>query len=380
MSLLVVLLLAPLLSGEERTRFEDAIQLHLRADLEGASSEYGSLLEDHPDFVPARLYRAEALWLLDRREEAKAELELLPATARDVLLYRVLRRTFGFEAPYDAVAEKIRKAYPLEVHRFLATGTPVLVLLSTGDLVAAAEDYRRVLPLDPSDATLHRQLGTAFAKARQWLPAVEAFEHVVAEHPDDVVAWRQIGTGNLVLQRWAPSIEAFERALRIRPDEPNVLLALGYAYERSPDYDSALALYRRAAKLAPDSSAPRYRMGRALIALSKLDEAETELDKAHEIDPSAPEPLSYLGELYLKRGDTDRAVASLLEAIECDGNFFEAYYHLAQAYQRMGRREEAKRAIARYEELKREQRHVPSQEEVLAASPNADQVKRRIRR
>ena len=39
--------------------------------------------------------------------------------------------------------------------------------------------------------------------------------------------------------------------------------------------------------------------------------------------------------------------------LSCFPEYFEAYYHLAQVYRRLGRGEEARKALALYEDLKR---------------------------
>jgi len=362
-SFLAIVLLAQILTSEERRGFEGAIWLHLVSDFEGALRGYEPILEAHPDFTPARLYRAEALWLLGKREEAREELSRAQG---DFLLVRILDRAVGQSVGSDSLVAKLSDAYPLEQNRFVATGTPVLLLLSMGDYEDAIADYRRVALVDPEDATLHRQLGAAFSSAKLFLPAAEAFERVVAAAPEDVAAWRQLGSGNLVLQRWEPAIVALERAIDLAGEEGGLLLALGYAYERKPDTEKALELYRRAARLAPESGRPHYRIGRALMAQGKLEEAEKAFTKSSSLDPKMPEPLGFLGEIQLKRGDNDLALATLERAVAVDPEYFEAYYHLARAYRRMGRGEEAQKALALYEDLKRKKRGVLSQEEVLA--------------
>jgi tetratricopeptide (TPR) repeat protein len=362
-SLLAVVILAQLLDSEERRSFENTIALHLASDLEGALRGYERILEIHPDFLPAKLYRAEALWLLGRRDEARDDLSGAP---RDLLLVRVLEESFGRDRDSHPLAARISETYPLARNRFLATGTPVLVLLSLGEFDEAIAEYRRVALVDLEDATLHRQVGGAFASAKLFLPAVEAFERVVVEAPDDVSAWRQLGSGNLVLQRWEPAIAALEKAIELAGEEAGLLLALGYAYERRPDVEKALELYRRAARRAPESARPHYRIGRALMTQGRLEDAEKAFTKASALDPKMPEPLGFLGEIQLKRGDVDLALGTLERAVQVAPEYFEAHYHLAQVYRRLGRAEEAARALALYEDLKRRKRGVLSQEEVLA--------------
>jgi tetratricopeptide (TPR) repeat protein len=102
------------------------------------------------------------------------------------------------------------------------------------------------------------------------------------------------------------------------------------------------------------------------LTRGKLEEAESAFEKAASLDPEMPEPLGFLGEIQLKRGDVDLALATLERAVEIDPEYYEAYYHLARVYRRTGRADEAAKALAAYEDLKRKKRGVLSQEEVLA--------------
>ncbi len=242
MSILPLLLLASLLSQDERRSFEAAIASHLSSDLEAAVRVYGQALDAHPDFVPARLYRAEALWSLGRTEAAREDLSLARAKAGSLLLFQLLDATFGSEAsgPPSGIVSKLRARYPPQANRFLATGTPALVLLSLGEIEAAAADYRLAADLDPDDATLHQKLSAAFVQAKAWPAAVDALERLLKLRPDDASAWRQLGSANLVLLRWDPAIAAFERAMRLSGEEPSLLLALGYARERKPEESTRL--------------------------------------------------------------------------------------------------------------------------------------------
>jgi tetratricopeptide (TPR) repeat protein len=353
------------LSSSERRAFESAIESHRSSDFESAERIYRRILDAHPDFVPARLYLAEALWLKGEKEAAREELSLARPEASELLLFQLLERTIGSGSDAELL-RKLLSAVPLSSNRFLATGTPTLVLLSLGRVEDAIADYRRVSALDPADITLHRELGGAFFQARLFLPATEAFERVVSVAPDDAATWRRLGAAHLSLLRWSSAIAAFENAIRTGGETPSLILALGYAHERTPDYDMALELYRKASRLAPESGRPHFRIGRVLLALGKIDEAELALDRSIELEPTFGDAFRFLGEVHFKRGRYYAAVQALEKAASLDPESLEAYYLLAQAYRRADREEEARKAFARYAELKREQRPVASQEEVLA--------------
>jgi tetratricopeptide (TPR) repeat protein len=355
--LISILALVLALTLEERRELEGAIESHLAGDLTAAEAGYRAVLEQHPDFVPAQTYLAEALWLEGKRDEAQRTLERVTKHHPELLLDKWLRWRFGDDLGADeALLRRLESVYPFERQRFIATGTATLILLSIGETELAIEDFRRASALDPDDVRTHRQLGLAFAKARLTLPAAEAIERVVAVETEDRGSWKQLGSSYLVLQRWQSAIDAFEKAIELGGDDVGALLAQGYAFERLTNFDEALARYRLSSRLAPSSYQPQFRMGRAFLVQHDLGRAEKALKKASELDPSAPRPLVFLGELYLKKTDFEKAIVSLEKAVVLDADYFEAYYHLAQAYRRAGRMAEARTAIETYERLKRKER------------------------
>lgn len=358
-SSMAVLALVVALTSDTRRELVNAIESHLAGGLAAAQAGYRAVLEQHPDFVPAQAYLAQALWLDGKRDEARDALERVTEKHPELLLDQWLRWRFGDDlGDNEALLRRLQGVYPFEQQRFIATGTAALVLLSLGETERAIEDFRRVSSLDPDDARVHRQLGLAFAKARLPLPAAEAFERVVATKPKDARAWKQLGSSFLILQRWQSAIDAFEHANELGADDVGVLLAQGYGYERLADFDEAHERYRRSSRLAPAAYQPQFRMGRAFLAEHDLGRAEKALRKASELDPSAAEPLGFLGELYLKKNDIERAIESLEKAVALDAEYFEAHYHLAQAYRRAGRTDDARNAIETYERLKQSKRGV----------------------
>jgi tetratricopeptide (TPR) repeat protein len=357
------------LSPSERRSFESAIERQRAGDFDSAERGYRVILDAHPDFAPARLYLAETLWLSGESDAARKELSLAGPAAFELLLFRLLDRTFG-SAVEDEVLDAIEGVAALSRDRFLATGTPVMVLLSLGRAEEAIEDFSRVSALDPDDLILHRELGGAFYKAQLFLPAAEALGKAASLTPDDPAIWSRLGAAHLSLLRWSSAISDFEAAIRTGGENPGVLLALGYAYEKTPDSEKALELYRKAARLAPSSGGPHVRIGRVLLALGKLDEAEAALSKATDLEPTLAEAHRFLGEIHVKRGRYEDAVRALETSVSLNPDSLEAHYVLAQAYRRSGREQQAKEAFARYAELKSQQRPVESQDDVLARRRN----------
>jgi tetratricopeptide (TPR) repeat protein len=329
---------------------------------EEAAASYHELLEKEPSFVPARLYLAEVLWLSGNDGEARTELARVRERAPGILLpLLLLARLEGAESEElvrripDARARGMLLANAiLEGEAFVPIERPAIVLASMGEMERALTEYRAAAEIDPRNVDMHRHLGNAFFKASRNVEAVEAFERAVALEPKDASSWGQLGSSCLRLQWWDKAIAAFEKARDLAGDQPGGLLALGYAYERKPDFEKALAYYLRARELSPSWAQPPYRMGRTLLKLDRRDEAERELKRALEIDSNHAEARCFLGALYLENRDLVSATRELELAVSLSPRYAKAHFYLGQAYLRAGRRDEAKAALARYEEISRE--------------------------
>jgi len=329
---------------------------------EEAASGYRELLETDPDFVPARIYLAEVLWLSGKVEEARTELSRARDQAPELLLpLLLLARIEGDESeelvshiPDARTRAKLLANAVLEGDAFVPIERPAIVLASMGETDRALAEYRAAAEVDPGNVDLHRHLGNVFFKASRNIEAVEAFERAVTLEPKDAASWGQLGSSCLRLQWWDKAIEAFEKARALSGDQPGGLLALGYAYERKPDFERALSFYKRASELSPSWAQPPYRMGRTLMKLDRREDAERELKRSLEIDSNLAEARCFLGALYLENRDLVSATRELELSVSLSPRYAKAHFYLGQAYLRTGRREEARAALARYEQITRE--------------------------
>ena len=362
--LLTALVAAQSLTEAERQGFITAMAQHQGGSWSGAVEGYQQILKEHPDFVPARVYLAEALWMSGMREEAGEELRASSDQVPGLLLpLLLLAETDGNQdalaalshrLPDSTLRNKLQGAVDLQQRKFVPIGLPSLLLLAGGAVEESLEDYRRASELDPGEPELHRHMGSGLVKARRFLEASEAFEKAVAIEPRDAPSWRQLGSSYLVLLRWDSAVQALEKAMALGERNIGVILALGYAYERKADFKKALEIYHDSVRLEPMSPQPHYRVGRVLVELNELSEAEAAFRSALKLDPEMVPVLSHLGAIHLKQEDFSTAIEELEKAIELDPNYYEAYYHLSQAYWRTNRPEEARRALATYNKLKLE--------------------------
>ena len=97
----------------------------------------------------------------------------------------------------------------------------------------------------------------------------------------------------------------------------------------------------------------QFMLGDAILNQQRASEAIPYLRRAVEIDPSYLHAHASLARSYTQTGEAEKAIPHLERAlaVDTDGAL---HYQLARAYQAAGRAEEAKKLLARYQELQRE--------------------------
>lgn len=215
--------------------------------------------------------------------------------------------------------------------------------------------------------------------------AVSTLRGHLVKHPDDVAARRllvRVLAFSGELEAAKAEVAELERRL---PNDPIPWLELGHAFELTHRYDEALAAYDTATSIAPSSPAgPREggmrcaRWGEPEEALPRLEEAvrrgaqDAEIfhalglvrlhmkdlegaseayEKGLAVDPKSTENLLGLATVAVVKGDPQGALAAYDRILARKPAYAGAELGRAWALAQLGRKDEAKRALDRAEEL-----------------------------
>lgn len=158
--------------------------------------------------------------------------------------------------------------------------------LERGDTVAAAEEFRRAVELNPELPSLNAFLGRSL--------------------------WDTSGSDE--------AVEYFRRELEINPNDFDSNLYLGMHLQKAEqDYEQALAHYRRALSVRPGSPDARYQIGLIYLLTDRTDEALEIIEGVVRDVPDFLEGHATLTRLYyrLKRredAERHRAIADEIRA------------------------------------------------------------------
>lgn len=184
-----------------------------------------------------------------------------------------------------------------------------------GDLAGAIAAHEAALALDPSLAQAHANLIALYGRQRQFEKAEAHYRAAVSLGVNVSDAHYDYGVLLGLQERWDEAAEAYRRALALNPLHADARNNLGQILERTRQFSEALAEYRRAVENKPTLRVARFNVGRMLIALGRPDEAARELQELTEPrDAEAPRYLFALSTAYVRMGKKDEGVKWAIEA------------------------------------------------------------------
>jgi tetratricopeptide (TPR) repeat protein len=271
--------------------------------------------------TPARPEYAHAFHRGEYSRAIALATEHLEREPNDVAAWVVRARAEAALGRFDAAYAGFREAL-----RLAPEDATTLYYLGVTAGALAQLQYDRLLAEAPSSARAHQVLGQSY-EAQGKTPEAEAeYQAALEKNPalvEALVALGDLARGDLArsAERLAEARDYYARALGKAPRNYDALYGLGACEALSGEHRRAIDLFRRALKEAPDSAPARLALGISL----------------------------------LQTGETTTAVVELEAAARLEPGMRQAYFHLARAYHSLGRTEDSERAVARFQELAREE-------------------------
>jgi len=223
----------------------------------------------------------------------------------------------------------------------------------------AVQYLARAVELEPSEAHLF-DLG--YRLLRLWMlnEAGEAFRRGTEQFRRSARLWMGLGSVYFAQAKTEEAIDAYLQATEAGPkprsDDPRPyrLLASAYLASKTPRADVA-ARFRRYRLAHPRDAWANFFDGYCILRGGAPELALPLLRQALALDPRLAEAHFELGKIYALQEKHQEALAGYEAAVQANPNYQEVYYRLGLAYARVGRQAEAETALARHEELRREQ-------------------------
>lgn len=325
-------------------RYLDGCVMQRLARPSDAAARFKEALAIQPEYLPARIKLAEALFDAGQLEESRPLFAALldePRAQPEALF--ALGRLAAAEGKHDEAVARFQRAlalFPewgaahyslalslralgrredarraLEKHaqygaRWPAIEDPTLEgvaavrndaaarlkrarkLADEGHVLEAIAELERAVVQDPSLSVAHETLITLYGRERNWRKAEEHYRAALALGSNNAEIHYDYGVLLGLQEQWDASEAAYRKAVAVNPSYAEAHNNLGQVLERRRLFDDALVEYRRAIDSQPTFRLGRFNAGRMLIAVGRPAEAVGLLDDL--VEPRDAESARYV--------------------------------------------------------------------------------------
>lgn len=251
-------------------------------DIDRATTEYGSLLADHPKDGHVKRNYIQLLILKNRLDEAsKLNDQILKTTPRDV----------------DALVYRGQ------------------IQLRQNNASGAVDSLQNALNNDPNNAVAHYQLGLAFAQQHDDDRAQAQWSEAVRLKPDMVEAQRALAEVQLRRGDTDGVLRTAQQLISAQPPVADGFLLRAVVEIDRQKFSEAESDLRKTMDLSPTSPAPYIQLGTVRLLQKQFVEAEQFYRQALDKDQNSAEALRGLMAAYLKDRQVDKALAAANEQI-----------------------------------------------------------------
>ncbi len=220
-----------------------------------------------------------------------------------------------------------------QVEQFFLAGQEAL---KQGQFARAAEEFKKVLALDPSLVEAEVNLGLAYQSLFEYDLAVRHLTKALRERPNLLGPTVIVGMDYLKLGSPEKAIPFLQRALGLDPSSREARQALASAYLGQENFRSAAEEFRQIAILDSDKSEAWFKLGHEYLDLA----ARLAYRGAHMYRESAWGH-RFLGDLLFQRGRWEDAVKEYQKALTAEPRQPGLHTSLGQAYLHAQKLEEA---------------------------------------
>jgi tetratricopeptide (TPR) repeat protein len=357
-SVLAVFLALPLLRAQtpDPAAFTQATQAMREGKLDVAAAGFSAIIKQSPSFAEAYfnlgLVREEQNKFDESIGSFQKALALKPKLHGASLFLGISEFRLNH---LDAAAVAVKKetdSYPKDAPAWMWLGVVRLAQERPEEAALALDKAAQLNPDDP-DILYHRGRAHLLVSNASYAKMFKL----------DSKSWRVhrvLAQANAEADRHSEAIIEYEEAIKLAPTQPGLHEELGSEYRSANKIPEAEAAFLSELEIDPNNVLARYKLG--AIEVEKGDGAKgKELIEAAQREKPNLIHLDYnLGRAEMLLGNAAAAASHLERAVKTDADpqvAEQAWYQLGTAYRRLHRTEEARIAMAKYQELKDQEAH-----------------------
>jgi tetratricopeptide (TPR) repeat protein len=210
--------------------------------------------------------------------------------------------------------------------------------MKEGQFARAAEEFKKVLALDPSLVEAEVNLGLAYQSLFEYDQAVRHLAKALREKPNLVGPTVIVGMDYLKLGSLEKAVAYLQQALKLDPSNRDAAQALASAYLGQEDFRSAAEQFRQMAAVDSDKAEAWFQLGHEYLDLS----ARLAFRGAR-LYPESAWGHRFLGDLLYQRSRWEDAVKEYQKALSADPRQPGLHTSLGQSCLRAGKLDESEK-------------------------------------
>jgi tetratricopeptide (TPR) repeat protein len=221
----------------------------------------------------------------------------------------------------------------------------------------AAEKYKKMIAIDPSNKVLQRQLAETYSRAGKTQEAIKILQEMLEtdkNNPDAIAALADV---YLDQRNYDKALELYQRLLTLEHTNPEVRIRVGVAYMGQAQRDStfiekARPIFEQLYKELPNDWRPSYYLG-MIADREKNDSLATHyFDQVTRLANWNSDVMFTIAGMYFDKGQYQKIVDMMEQAKKAVPKDSRVYFFLGLAYSRMDQNDEAIAALRHSLELK----------------------------
>jgi len=214
------------------------------------------------------------------------------------------------------------------------------------DTVAhAAEQYREILRLDPTDTDAALWLARLYRLQNDQDKAESVLRALLGREPANESGVEQLTQLLLDEGKSQEAISSLQGILQRAPT-PRMWELLGDAYNQIHDLANAEQAYRKASEAQPGDVNHRKELAQILLGEEKFPEALDQFQRLSQMDPDDADNYLRLAEIYRQLKQLDKAEENILLAKQHSPGSLEVIYYEAAIYEDEGRIDDSIRVLS----------------------------------
>jgi tetratricopeptide (TPR) repeat protein len=220
----------------------------------------------------------------------------------------------------------------------------------------ASREIAKLLARSPKDAKLLEMAAQTFWQQKRFAETEKVLKRRLDLGGETADLWALYGDALDAQKKTIEAVNAYERAVKNDPVSINYRYALGSLYWKQFRYEDATREFTEILRRQPNEPRASFNLGDIYLTNGDAAKAVPFLEIAVKNFPDEFDTRFALGRAYLLTNKYQTAIEQLEAAVKLRPEIAEGFYQLGLALQKSGRREEAKIAFKKAQELQKAKR------------------------